>query len=183
MPLYAPLAYSGESLQEKVLHAAPPKAITAFTLTDQNGRAFQLSQLKGHPVLMFFGFTNCPDVCPAQLSQLAAVVRRKHAVLRNTRVVMISVDGDRDTPQVMKNYLSHLPPGFIGLTGSPKTAASIAAQFAAVFFKGLPSDSKGNYQVQHTSQIYLLDKAGRLRTTLFDASTETLAREASQGNP
>lgn len=90
-------------------------------------------------------------------------------------VVMISVDGGRDTPAVMKAYLEPLSDQFIGLTGDPKAVRKIAAGFSAVFFKGLPADNSGAYLVEHTSQIYLVDDQGRLRATFFDASVEAMS--------
>ncbi len=161
----------------RMLQASPPKLLADFVLTDQNGKDFQLRQLAGRPVLLFFGFTRCPAACPKSLSQLLAVSRRKDPALRRVQVVMISVDGELDTPAVMKRYLSNLSPNFIGLTGDPKQVAKIAAQFSAVFFKGLPLDRSGNYVVEHTTQIYLLDNTGRLRSTFFDVPIEVLVRE------
>ena len=87
---------------------------------------------------------------------------------------MISVDGERDTPEVMKKYLAGYSDSFIGLTGDPKAVRKIAADFKAVFFKGLPYDNAGNYQVEHTSLIYLVDSQGRLRATFLDAPVESM---------
>jgi protein SCO1/2 len=152
-----------------------PQAIADFTLTDQDGKPFHFRQLKGNPVLLFFGFTRCPDACPTALTQMVAVARRADPGLRATRVVMVSIDGERDSPALMKRYVAALSPGVIGLTGDPKSVATIAAQFSAVFFKGLPYDRAGNYLVQHTTQIYLLDRSGRLRSSFTNASTDAIA--------
>ena len=89
---------------------------------------------------------------------------------------MISVDGDRDSPAAMKAYLAQVSPRFMGLTGDPRTVRGIAAQFSAVFFKGLPAKPGGPYLVEHTSQIYLIDRHGRLRVTFFDASIDAMRR-------
>jgi hypothetical protein len=93
--------------------------------------------------------------------------------LRAVRVVMISVDGERDTPAVMKKYLAPFSPDFIGLTGNPRTVADIAARFSAVAFKEQP-DPKGNYDYFHSSQVFLVDKVGRLRASFSDASLENM---------
>ena len=90
-------------------------------------------------------------------------------------VVLISVDGERDTPELMKEYLAGYSESFIGLTGDPKSVRKIAAEFKAVFFKGLPYDNAGNYQVEHTSLVYLVDSQGRLRATFLDAPVESMA--------
>jgi len=89
--------------------------------------------------------------------------------------VLVSIDGERDTPEVLKSYLAGYPPFFIGLTGDPKAVRKIAAGFKAVFFKGLPYDNAGNYQVEHTSMIYLVDGEGRLRATFLDAPVPAIA--------
>ncbi len=165
---------------ERVLVASPPKAITDFELTNQDGQPFRLSQLRGAPVLVFFGFAHCPDVCPATLGQLQAVASSRDKVVNQVRVVMISVDGDRDQPADLKRYLAPVDPEFIGLTGKPRTVQDIAAQFSAVFFKGMPADAAGNYLVEHTSQVYLLDKQGRLHSTFFNAPADVIAAATRQ---
>jgi protein SCO1/2 len=159
---------------ERVTVIPVPKSIADFTLTDQDGRPRAFSSLRGAPALVFFGFTHCPDVCPAALTKLKLLQGSAGGVLRAVRVVMISVDGERDTPAVMKRYLASLSPDFIGLTGNPRAVADIAARFAAVAFKGQP-DSAGNYDFFHSSQVFLVDAAGRLRAAFSDASVEDMA--------
>jgi protein SCO1/2 len=171
----ATAALAQEGGGERVVKADPPKLIADFELTDQNGRPFRLSQLKGRPVLVFFGFTNCPLACPTAMAQLASLTGGTNPAVREARVLMISTDGSRDTPAVMKKYLARLSPEFIGLTGPPSEVGKIAAQFTAVFFRGRAADKSGSYLVDHTTQIYLLDRAGRLRATFFDAPVDTLA--------
>lgn len=173
--LAATAALAQQAGGERVLKADPPKPIADFVLTDQNGKPFRLSQLKGRPVLVFFGFTNCPLACPTAMAQLVAVTGGTNPAAREARVLMISTDGARDTPEVMKKYLARLSPEFIGLTGPPGEVGKIAAQFSAVFFRGRAADKSGSYLVDHTTQIYLLDRAGRLRATFFDAPVDTVA--------
>ncbi len=164
----------------RVLKASPPKAVTDFELTNQDGQPFRLSQLRGTPVLVFFGFAHCPDICPMTLGQLQAVVSSPDIAVNQARVVMISVDGDRDTPAALKRYLAPVSPDFIGLTGNPRKVQDIAAQFSAVFFKGMPADAAGNYLVEHTSQVYLLDTQGRLHSTFFNAPADVIAAATRQ---
>ena len=95
--------------------------------------------------------------------------------LKGARVVMISVDGERDTPAAMKSYLEPLSRDFIGLTGDPKATANIAAGFAAVFFKE-PAGKDGSYNVMHSTQVFAVDKAGRLRASFAGASVEDMAK-------
>jgi protein SCO1/2 len=160
----------------RVLEAKPPRAIPDFELTDQDGKAFRLSQLRGSPVLLFFGFAHCPDVCPLTLGQLQMIASSPDKAVREARVVMVSVDGDRDKPADLKRYLAPLSPDFVGLTGDPRRVRDIAAQFSAVFFKGAPTDRSGKYLVEHTSQVYLLDRQGRLRSTFFNATVDAMTR-------
>lgn len=158
----------------RVMEANPPKAIPDFELTNQNGQPLRLSSLRGAPVLLFFGFANCPDVCPQTLGQLQVIASSRDVAVRKARLVMISVDGDRDKPADLKRYLARMSPAFIGLTGDPRKVRDIAAQFSAVFFKGALPDRSGKYLVEHTSQVYLLDRKGRLRSTFFNASVESM---------
>jgi protein SCO1/2 len=151
-----------------------PAPIEDFTLTDQAGKPRAFSSLRGEPALVFFGFTHCPNVCPTTLARLKSLHAARGGALRDARIVLISVDGERDTPARMKSYLAPLSPDFIGLTGEPKATARIAAQFAAVFFKE-PAAKDGGYNVMHSTQVFAVDKAGRLRAAFGDASIEDMA--------
>ena len=164
----------------RVLDANPPKVIADFELTDQDGKPFRLSTLRGSPVLLFFGFTNCPDVCPLTLGQLQVIAGSHDKAVREVRIVMISVDGDRDKPADLQHYLEPVSSDFIGLTGDPRRVRDIAGQFSAVFFKGMSRDSAGRYLVEHTSQVYLLDRQGRLRSTFFNATVDEMSKATRQ---
>jgi protein SCO1 len=166
-----------QSEQGEVRVAPTPVQLADFELIDQNGHPFRLSERKGANALIFFGFAHCPDICPATLYKLKLLTD----TLRQDggsapAVIMISVDGDRDTPAALKAYLAPLSKDFIGLTGDPRTVRAIAANFSAVFFKGLPADNSGRYLVEHTSQVYLVDAQGRLHATFFDASVERMSQ-------
>ena len=154
---------------DRIAIVQPPKPIADFELADQDGKPFRFSQLRNRPVLVYFGFTHCPDVCPATLAKLRALNATADQKIRDVAVVMISVDGDRDNPATMKTYLAQMSPQFIGLTGDPRAVRGIAAQFPAVFFKGLPDRQGGEYLVEHTSQVYLIDRHGRLCAVFSDA--------------
>ena len=120
---------------DRVTVMAAPKPVSDFRLTDQNGRPRTLASLRGEPTLIFFGFTHCPDVCPAALTKLKLLHESDGGTLRAVRIVLISVDGERDSPAVMKKYLASFSLDFIGLTGNPRAVADIAARFSAVAFK------------------------------------------------
>jgi protein SCO1/2 len=163
---------------ERTLLAEPPRAIADFQLTDQSGKAVKLADFRGAPVLMFFGFTHCSTACPAALHQLRQLERQHGAELGKTRIVIVSVDGERDTPAAMKTWLQPLSAKFIGLTGTAARVQNIAAQFSAAFYK-LPGASAGEYSMEHNSQIFLIDAQGRLRATFFNAPLATMAKVTS----
>jgi protein SCO1 len=163
--------------QDRVLLAPDEPEVTDFSLTGEEGQTLRLSSLRGRSALVFFGFTHCPGVCPATMFKLRLLSESlEQEAGASPLVLFVSVDGDRDTPGVMKAYLESYPENFVGLTGDPRTVRTIAAGFKAVFFKGLPSDSSGEYLVEHTSQVYLVDERGRLRATFFDAPVEIMAK-------
>ena len=159
----------------RTLLADPPRAIRDFALTTSEGKTLKLSQLSGAPVLVFFGFAHCPNICPAALTQLRRLELNHARDLGPTRIVVISVDGERDTPAMLSEWLMPISPTFIGLTGASNAVHDIASQFSAAFFKGAQKPS-GDYLVEHNSQIFLLDAQGRLRATFFDAPVETMAQ-------
>lgn len=159
---------------ERVFLNPEPRLIADFELIDHNGRKRSFSSLRGAPVLVFFGFAHCPEVCPAALVKLRALHAAKDGALKSARIVMISVDGERDSSAALKSFLEPLSPDFIGLTGEPKIAAKIAAQFSAVFFKE-PPGKDGDYNVMHSAQVFVVDKQGRLRASFVNASLESMA--------
>jgi protein SCO1/2 len=160
---------------ERTLLAEPPRAIADFQLTDQSGKTVKLADLRGTPLLVFFGFTHCSSVCPTALNQLRQLEREHRAELGKTRIVIISVDGERDTPQSMSAWLTPISGNFIGLTGAPARVHDIASNFSAAFFKQ-EATAPGEYQIQHNSQVFLVDAKGRLRATFFNAPLATMAQ-------
>ena len=134
-----------------------PRRLEDFRLTDISGAPFTLANLAGRPSLVYFGFTRCPDVCPATLLKLAQIVRVAH--IEGLRVVFISVDPQRDTPTVLALYVHAFDPSFQGLTGDPRAIARVAAEFAvAVSRVELPG---GDYTMDHTAAVFLLDARAR----------------------
>jgi protein SCO1/2 len=148
-----------------LFHAFGPKPNMApdFSLTDQDGRPFTLSQQHGHPVVLFFGYTHCPDECPTVLANLAQVLRR-NALDRDVAVAFITVDPKRDSTAVMKRYVRLFDPRFIGLTGLPSQLASVKTAYHT-WSEELPEThgARGDYAVAHGSTIYFIDSVGRLR--------------------
>ena len=159
---------------ERTLLAQPPRAIADFQLSDQTGKSVKLADFRGAPVLVFFGFTHCSSVCPATLHQLRQLEREHRAELGKTRIVIVSVDGERDSPEAMKTWLRPLSTSFVGLTGSPARVQNIAAGFSAAFYK-VPGQKGGEYSIEHNSQVFLIDAKSRLRATFFNAPVATMA--------
>jgi protein SCO1/2 len=155
---------------DRVMVLATPRSVGDLEMTDHLGARKRLADLAGEPALVYFGFTHCPDACPATLQQLALLKSARGKELGNLRVVLISVDGERDTPEALKTFLARFDKDFVGLTAPAAQVRNLALGFSAPFFKDPPRD--GNYLVQHSPRVYALDKQGRLRAELFDASAE-----------
>lgn len=130
-----------------------------FKLTDQDGRTVGDRDLKGKPYLIFFGFTHCPDVCPTALFEISEVLRSLGPDADRAAALFISVDPERDTPAVIKEYMSSFDPHVRGLTGDPETLAAVLKAFR-VYYKKVPLDG-GNYTMDHTALVYLMDKTGK----------------------
>src|SRR5262245_21264694 len=152
---HIPQARAAEPAQQplpafkRVLQMSSPRPIAPFTLTDHQGKRRDWNTFAGTPTLVFFGFTNCPDVCPTTLQKLAQLKATQSAAFQGVQVVLISVDGERDTPEVLAEYLAHFSKDFVGLTGPAAEVREIALRFSAPFFKDPPKD--GAYFVQHSS--------------------------------
>ncbi len=129
-----------------------------FTLVSQDGRKVTEKDLIGKPTLIFFGYTHCPDVCPTTLFDMSEVLR-KLGPDKNVAALFITVDPERDTPEVMKDYLSSFDPRITGLSGD-RPAIEQAMRNYRVYAKKVPSND-GGYTMDHTSLIYLMDKQGR----------------------
>ena len=130
-----------------------------FSLTDQNGRAVTDQDLKGQPFLVFFGFTHCPDVCPTTLFEVSEILRALGPDADRVRALFITVDPERDTPDVMRDYLSSFDSHLSGLTGDAAAIAAVAKAYR-VYFKKMPLE-QGGYTMDHTASVYLMDKDGR----------------------
>jgi protein SCO1/2 len=139
---------------------AGPSAIGGpFKLTDQNGKTITDQDLKGKPFLVFFGYTHCPDVCPTTLFEVSEMMRALGPDADRTNALFISVDPERDTPAVMKDYLSSFDPHLRAATGDAK-AIEAAEKAYRVYAKKVPT-SNGDYSMDHTALVYLMDKQGR----------------------
>jgi protein SCO1 len=143
-----------------VSKVAQPAAIGGpFQLTDQNGKTVTDKNLKGKPTLIFFGYTHCPDVCPTSLFEISEVLRAMGKDADKVNAVFISVDPERDTPTTMKEYLSSFDPHLEGLSGDPAETAKVITSYR-VYAKKVPTKD-GDYTMDHTALIYLMDRDGR----------------------
>ena len=132
-----------------------------LALTDQHGKARDMASFNGKVAVMFFGFTQCPDVCPAALAELAEVKKNLGKDADALEIVMITVDPERDTPEVLKSYVEAFDPSFVGLTGTPAELKATAGSFKAYYAPAPQKD--GAYTMDHTASFYIFDKKGDAR--------------------
>lgn len=136
-----------------------------FELTDQNGNRVKLSDYtsKGKIVLLFFGYTHCPDVCPLALETMAKVMKNlKPEESQRVQVLFISVDPERDTLEVLKGYVPYFHPSFVGLRGSEEETRKTAQEYKA-YYRKVEGQSAGGYLVDHTATIYLVTPDNRIK--------------------
>lgn len=133
-----------------------------FALTDAAGKRRTLAEFRGKLVVVFFGFAQCPDICPTTLADLAQVKKRLGSDGERIQVVFITVDPERDSPQVLASYVPAFDPSFIGLTGSSEEIAAAAREFK-VFFQKVAGKTETSYTIDHTTGAYVFDREGRVR--------------------
>ena len=161
---------------DRVRVLAAPMALRDVTLVDTTGEPFPVSRLQGKVAFVFFGFTNCPDICPLSMQRFRELHGSGTVDTDRVTFVLISVDGERDTPEAMKNFLAGFSTDFIGLTGDPKEVRKLTSQIRAPFFKGNEvGAAKGGYSVAHSPQVYAIDADGALRAEFYNASFEAMA--------
>jgi protein SCO1 len=137
---------------------APSGVGGPFRLTDQNGKTVTDADFKGHPTLVFFGFTRCPEVCPTTLFDISEVLNKLGPDAGKVNALFITVDPERDPPEKLKDYLSSFNPHLTGLGGDPAALAAVAKAYR-VYYKKVPQDN-GDYTMDHTAIVYLMDKQG-----------------------
>jgi cytochrome oxidase Cu insertion factor (SCO1/SenC/PrrC family) len=135
-----------------------------FQLTDQNNQTFNLQQLRGKVVMMFFGYTSCPEVCPTELSKMVSTLRELGDDANKVQAVFVSIDPERDTVKKIHNYLQAFDSNLIGLTGSMKEVDKVASQYK-VSYRAMKSMGE-DYHVQHNANIFVLNGAGELDTII-----------------
>jgi protein SCO1 len=161
----------------KPLQQSDNTSATNFSLTDQDGKPFQLSQLRGKIVLLFFGYTSCPDACPTTLSKLARVYKVLGSDATHVITVFVSVDPGRDTPDALKKYLAYFRINSRGLTGTKDEIDSVVKQYGARY-EIEKSDSAAGYHVNHSTDLYLLNQRGEVAHRFaYEGGTQVIADE------
>jgi protein SCO1/2 len=141
----------------------PPRELTDFELTSRDGTPMSLSDLRGKPVLLYFGYTFCPDICPTSLADMVRVKRDLGEQADEIAFVFVSVDGQRDTPERVDAYLENFDADFIGLTGEPNTLRQIGPEFGLYFEQRQVAGTSASYLIDHSTAIYLIDAEGKLQ--------------------
>jgi protein SCO1 len=133
-------------------------------LTDQDGKPFDSASLAGKPYAVFFGFTHCPDACPTTLSEIARTEDELGAPAKELTTIFVTVDPERDTPAVLKEYISNFSTNTVALSGTPEQVAEVAKEFR-VYYKKVPT-SDGGYTMDHTAVLYLMGRDGAFRDVI-----------------
>ncbi|MDX1413623.1 MAG: SCO family protein [Candidatus Promineifilaceae bacterium] len=139
-----------------------PEPANNFTLTGKDGKPVSLSDFQGKVVLIYFGYTFCPDVCPATMVELANAVEHLGGEAAQTQVIMVSVDPARDTKEVLNEYVTHFNPSFVGLTGSEDEIAAAATPLG-IFYEKHEGTAASGYLIDHTASVIAIDPDGYLR--------------------
>ena len=146
-----------------------------FRMKDQDGRERSLADFRGKAVVLFFGFTQCPDVCPTTLGEIVQARQLLGPDGDKVQAVFVTVDPERDTPGVLKAYLANFDPGFVGLRGSPEELAALAKDFK-IYYKKVEGKTPGSYTMDHSAASYVYDPQGRLRLyTRYGSGAQALA--------
>jgi len=154
----------------------PPRAAPDFTLHGSQGSDITLSQQQGKLVVLGFGFSHCPDICPMTLAKLAQVHHNLGTLASEVQVVYVTVDPERDSVDRLKQYMKHFHQSFIGATGSAEALAEVRKAYGIIAAKQMHND--GSYEVHHSSYLYLIDRKGLLRALVpFGKSADDITHD------
>lgn len=141
----------------------PPRPAPDFTLPSSAGGELKLADLRGKVVVLGFGFSHCPDVCPVTLSVLVQTRKQLGELAGQVQVVYVTVDPERDTPQRLREYLGYFDKSFIGVTGAPAQLSAVREAYGILATRAENKDAPDGYLVHHSTYVYLIDRAGLLR--------------------
>lgn len=147
-----------------------------FTLTDHTGKTRTLADFRGKVVVVFFGYTHCPDVCPTTLADLKVAREQLGKDGKRVQVLFVTVDPERDTRELLSNYVPAFDPSFLGLYGDPAATARVAKEFR-VFYQKVPGKTPDSYTVDHTAGSYVFDPRGRLRLLVRPGNVPNLVMD------
>lgn len=148
-----------------------------FQLPDQDGRMRSLKDFRGKLVVLFFGYTQCPDVCPTTMAELAQAKQLLGPDGDKVQGLFVSIDPERDTPEVLKAYMANFDPTFLALRGTPEQLAATAKEFK-IYYKKVDGKTPGTYTMDHTAASYVYDTQGRLRLyTRYGTGPQALASD------
>jgi protein SCO1/2 len=151
-----------------------------FQLNDVQGQPRRLADFRGRVLVVFFGFTQCPDVCPTTMGELRAVKEALGPAGEDVQPIFISVDPERDTPELLRDYTAAFGPDFVALRGSLEETEAVAKEFKA-YFKKVPAKEGDSYSVDHSAASYLFDRKGRVRVySRYGAGTQALLEDLKQ---
>ena len=162
LALGALAACSPDTLKFKSIDITGADYAKGFELADHNGAQRTLADFKGKVVVVFFGFTQCPDVCPTALTDLAEVKRLLGPQGDKLQGIFVSVDPERDTPEVLKAYMANFDPGFLALRPTPAQLPQVAKEFK-IFYKKVEGQTPTSYTMEHSAGSYVFDTQGRVR--------------------
>jgi protein SCO1/2 len=152
-----------------------------FSLLDPNGNIRSLADFKGKVVVMFFGYTQCPDICPTTLTEMQQVMTLLGPQSDKVQVLFVTVDPERDTAAILKQYVPSFDPRFLGLRPADEAALEKVAKDFKIYYKKVPGKSPGSYTMDHTAGSYAFDPEGRLRLYIKHAQgPETLAHDLKE---
>jgi protein SCO1/2 len=156
------------------------RAAPDFTLTGADGQPVSVSDFRDKVVVLYFGYTFCPDVCPTTLTDMKQVMQILGKQADDVQFIMVSVDPERDTPEKLKEYVTYFDPRFIGVTGTPEEVLAAATPYGVIFEKHEGTAATG-YLVDHTATLNIIDKDGKLRLLFpFDADPKNIADDLKQ---
>lgn len=151
-----------------------------FQLTDHRGQDRTMKDFRGKVVMLFFGYLNCPDMCPTAVAQMAKVRSKMGSEADRVQGLFVTLDPKRDRPEILEQYLGSFDPSFLGLRANDVATAAAAREFK-VFYAAQPAGPSGSYTVDHSGGVYLLDGKGRLRLMVRPgASVEAMANDVHQ---
>lgn len=155
----------------------PPRLAPEFTLEGSDGSPLRLDRYRGKVVVLGFGFTQCPEICPTTLATLAKARKKLGAAGGDVQVVYVTVDPERDTPQRMRAYLGAFDPSFVGGAGTAQALSKVRQEYGILAAKKRGTDP-GSYGVDHSSFVYLVDREGRLRAMVpYGRSADDIAHD------